>query len=70
MIFGEIAPKLNSEPNVHRPSRMLTPYRVTPVHPLQNVWAGDDPANPVETISLVFPDQTTTDAVKGKTVGP
>lgn len=44
-------------------SALLTPYRVTPVHPLQNVWAGDDPAHPTETVALRFPDGATASAV-------
>lgn len=42
---------------------LLTPYVVAPVHPLQNVWAGDDPATHPMTVPLVFPDQATADSV-------
>lgn len=50
-------------------SALLTPYRVEPT-PLQNVWAGDDPAAPVLTVPLRFPDQATADAVSAQIVPP
>lgn len=44
---------------------LLTPYRVHPAR-LQNVYAGDDPAAPVQTIPLRFPDEETAEAVKAE----
>lgn len=44
-------------------SAVLSAYVVRPVHPLQFVLAGDDPANPQWTVALVFPDQSVADGV-------
>ena len=38
---------------------VLSPYRVTPSTPLQHVMSGDDPADPVMTVPLRFPDVET-----------
>lgn len=47
----------------------LQPYVVTPSHPLQSVWAGDQPETPTWTVSLRFPDQATADAVLARLAG-
>lgn len=39
-------------------SAALAPYVVGP-SPLARVWAGDDPANPIQTVALAFPDAAT-----------
>lgn len=43
-------------------AEQLAPYVVTPAQ-LQSVWAGDDPAAPVMTVSLRFPDDATAQTV-------
>lgn len=50
-------------------SALLTPYRVLPVHPLQFVMAGDDPANPTNSFAIVFPDQTTATSTMAQLAG-
>lgn len=41
----------------------LTPYLATHAWPLQFVMMGDDPANPVNTYPLVFPDDPTAQSI-------
>ncbi|MDB5459527.1 MAG: hypothetical protein JWO72_1268 [Caulobacteraceae bacterium] len=52
-----------TDPATLAASPALQPYVVTPTTRLQSVWAGDDAENPKWTVSLVFPDQATADAV-------
>lgn len=40
----------------------LTPYVISP-SPYQQVWAGDDPANPQDTVALAFPDSLTAETI-------
>lgn len=51
------APTLEAFPDV------LGPYVVTP-QPLQNAWAGDEPAAPAWTVALRFPDAAAADSVR------
>ena len=49
---------------------LLGPYVVAPSRPLQNVWAGDDPADYVLTVPLRFPDPETAEGVRAAIFPP
>lgn len=49
---------------------LLTPYKVDPQLPAQNVLSGDDPAAPAVTITLHFADMVTTQEVMAQVNAP
>jgi len=60
-VFGELAVSLpgwhiNCTPGVLAARPELEPFVVTP-SVLRRVWAGDDPANPTQTVALRFEDE-------------
>lgn len=52
----------NATPGFYAACPALLPY-VDATRPLVRVWAGDDPANPTQTVPLAFPDALTAEAV-------
>jgi hypothetical protein len=49
--------RLIATPDVLSNTPAAAQYQVAA--PLDGVWAGDDPANPTQTVELCFPDQAT-----------